>query len=109
MSLPRKEEEDLEVQESEVETYSEPHSEVYDPVEPVETPVVEVTEKKTVEKKAVKKAVHSPGKYVASTGGNVYHEPKCDWAKRIVKKRMLWFKDKRAANRKGYRGHSCVK
>ena len=100
MSLPRKEEEDFEV-----ETY--PQKEVVEslPVEPVVEEVIE----KTPETPKTVKAVHSPGKYIASTGGSVYHEPKCDWAKRIVKKRMVWFNDKRSANRKGYRGHSCVK
>ena len=119
MSLPRGECgcEELEVEESGVKRYGgEPYSEVFD--EPV-VPAVPV-EKEVVEKKVVnttspkktpakKKAVHSPGKYIASTGGSVYHEPKCDWAKRIVKKRQVWFDDKRLANRKGYRKHSCVK
>tara|TARA_Y100000310_G_C20669399_1_gene809391 strand:- start:633 stop:1301 length:669 start_codon:yes stop_codon:yes gene_type:complete len=120
MSLPRKGCGCEEVEEPEVKTYGEVvENPVVLPVEKeaevVEEKVVKakVTEKKPVKKTTVKnvvkkKAVHSPGKYVASTGGSVYHEPKCDWAKRIVKKRQVWFDDKRSANKKGYRGHSCV-
>ena len=85
----------------------EPHSEVFD------VPVVKVKEvPKTVTKKvAAKKKVakHSPGKYVASNMSNVYHEPKCEWAKRIAKNRRVWFKDKREATNKKYRKHACVK
>jgi len=120
MSLPRREEEDFEVEEPEVRTYGGPVVEEPVAAAPVEkeakvveekvtTKVVKpVVEKKPAKKTVKKKAVHSPGKYVASTGGSVYHEPKCDWAKRIVKKRRVWFNDKRSANKKGYRGHSCV-
>jgi len=110
MSLPRREEE-FEGDEVGVEPYVAPVAEVT-PAEK-EDEVVELVEEEKVDTKSVvksvkKKTVHSPGKYVASTGGSVYHEPKCDWAKRIVKKRMVWFNDKRSANKKGYRGHSCV-
>ncbi len=66
----------------------EPHSMVFDPVEP------EVT--------------HTPGKYVASKTSNVYHEPKCDWAKRIHENKQLWFGKKEDAWEKGYKAHSCV-
>ena len=41
-------------------------------------------------------------------GGSVYHEPKCEWAKRIVEGRRIWFKDKREAQRKKYKAHKCV-
>jgi len=132
MGLPRREEEDFEVEEPEVKTYNqstynEPYSEILEEpavsVAPVEKEgeilgekvvKAKVVEKKPVKKAIVKntvkkKAVHSPGKYVASTGGSVYHEPKCEWAKKIVQKRRVWFNDKRSANKKGYRGHSCVK
>lgn len=61
--------------------------------------------KKVDEENTVK---HSPGKYVASKSSNVYHEPKCDWAKKIKKDRQLWFPDKKDAQKKGYRKHSCV-
>ena len=50
----------------------------------------------------------SPGKYVASKNSNVYHEPKCDWAKKIMKDRQVWFADRKAALDKGYKKHSCV-
>jgi len=62
-------------------------------------------EKVKVEKAAAK---HIPGKYVASTQGNVYHEPKCTWAKRINKDRQLWFADKGKARNQGYKAHTCA-
>jgi len=86
----------------------EPHSEVFDVsgVEVEEEPVVKVTKKVAAKKPAVK---HSPGKYVASNMSNVYHEPKCEWAKRIKSDRLIWFKDKREATNKKYKKHICVK
>ncbi len=51
---------------------------------------------------------YSPGKYVASRNSNVYHEPKCDWAKKIEKSRQVWFDDKKEAVEKGFRMHGCV-
>ncbi len=51
---------------------------------------------------------YSPAKYVASKNSNVYHEPKCEWAKKIEKSRQLWFDDKKDAVEKGFRKHDCV-
>jgi len=53
-------------------------------------------------------AKFSPGKYVASKNSNNYHEPKCDWAKKIAKVRRVWFATKEEAWEKGYKAHSCV-
>jgi len=53
-------------------------------------------------------AKHVPGKYIASTQGNVYHEPRCAWAKKINKDRQLWFTDKNKARNQGYKAHNCV-
>ena len=75
----------------------EPHSEVFD---------VPVEEVKVVEKKTAAK--HSPGKLVASKNSNIYHLPKCEWAKKIKRHRRLWFKSKEEAWEKGYRAHNCV-
>ncbi|MFH1276088.1 MAG: hypothetical protein ABIH82_03175 [Candidatus Woesearchaeota archaeon] len=96
----------------------EPHSEVFDPV--IETKTVEKSVQKHVEepveatvKKEVTKtkarAKHSPGKFVASKNSNNYHEPKCEWAKKIKPARMVWFKSKEEAWDKGYKAHTCVK
>jgi len=78
--------------------------------EPVKEEVKE--EVKEAPKKAVKKTTpkvkHSPGKYVASKRSNIYHEPKCEWAKKINKQRRLWFADRKEAQKKGFRKHSCV-
>ena len=52
---------------------------------------------------------NDPGKYVASKTGTTYHAPKCDWAKRIKKKNMVWFADDKAAKKKGYKKHDCLK
>jgi len=51
----------------------------------------------------------TPGKFIASKTGTVYHAPKCDWAKKISKKNQVWLKDKKEARKKGYKQHSCLK
>ncbi len=76
------------------------HSMVFD------EPVKKEEKATTTERKAEVK--FSPGKYVASRNSNVYHEPKCDWAKKITKDRQVWFAEKKEALDKGYRKHSCV-
>ncbi len=53
-------------------------------------------------------AVHVPGKYVASISSTYYHEPKCEWAKKIMKSRQVWFNDKKEAWEKGLKKHDCV-
>ena len=55
------------------------------------------------------KKTYKPGKYIASKTGSKFHAPKCDWAKKIKKERRLWFPEKKDAQKKGYRKHSCVK
>jgi hypothetical protein len=75
-----------------------PHSMVFD--DKKESEVKEVVE--------TPKVVHSPGKYVGSKRGNVYHLPKCDWGKRISEERRVWFKNKKEAQSSGYKTHSCV-
>lgn len=80
-----------------VESYVEPVR------EPKPQPELEIKDvKKTVAKK------HSPGKYVASSYSNIYHAPKCDWAKKIKKERQKWFTSKEEAWEEGYKAHSCV-
>jgi len=64
------------------------------------------TNKKT--KNQQSPGTHTPGKYVASSKSNVYHEPKCEWAKRIDSNRRVWFAEKADAWEKGYRAHACV-
>ncbi len=73
-------------------------------VEPKTEPKTE-----TKEKAAPVKAKFTPGKYVASKRSNVYHEPKCDWAKKIQKDRRVWFASREEALNKGYKKHDCVK
>jgi len=82
---------------------NEPASVVFD-----NTPKVEIVHDEPKKEKETNKAQHSPGKYLASQRSNIYHEPKCDWAKKIKKDRQLWFPDKKDAQKKGYRKHSCV-
>lgn len=50
----------------------------------------------------------TPGKYVASKRSNVYHEPKCEWARKIQKVRRVWFVSREEALNKGYKKHDCV-
>ena len=114
MSFPKKpDQEDCHECFEKPEFEEEPHSEVFDPVvkeeEKSETKVVKTVDVKTKAVKEIVKAKHSPGKYIASSYSNVYHEPKCEWAKRISVKRRVWFKDKREATNKKYKKHSCVK
>ncbi len=95
----------------------EPHSVVFDT--PVEKKTVnqatsevksELKAEKSSKKETEEKAAvsFSPGKYMASTRGNVYHEAKCDWAKKVGKTNRLWFQSKKEAEDKGYKSHSCV-
>ncbi len=51
---------------------------------------------------------YEPGKYVCSSRGNVYHEAKCDWAKKVSKTHRLWFNSRKEAEDKGYKPHNCV-
>lgn len=93
----------------------EPHSVVFDAqkAETAETKKVKKESKKEAkpEEKAEEKTVaatFSPGKYMASTRGNVFHEAKCDWAKKVSKTHRLWFGTKAEAEEKNYKPHSCV-
>ncbi|MBT4936226.1 hypothetical protein HOL21_01130 [Candidatus Woesearchaeota archaeon] len=82
----------------------EPHSVIFDAPEPPQKTSVT---KKTVSK-SKPKTEFSPGKFVASKNGKVYHLPKCEWAKRIAKNSHVWFKKKEDAWEKGYRAHNCI-
>ena len=62
-------------------------------IEEEQTPVVET---------------YTPGKYVASKTGSVYHAPKCDWAKKIKENKQVWFDSEKEAKKK-YKPHSCIK
>lgn len=99
----------------------EPHSLVFDTKESSSEKKSEKREKKnelknenTVEDenkpagKSVVSVAFTPGKYVASSRGNVYHEAKCDWAKKVSKTHRLWFNSKKEAEDKNYKPHGCV-
>ena len=73
--------------------------------EPKEEPVVSDAK---VEPYGVK-TEFKPGKFIASKTASNYHTPKCDWAKKIKKKNIVWFNSKEEAKKKGYKKHSCVK
>lgn len=45
----------------------------------------------------------TPGKYVASKHGAVYHFPWCPGALKIKEENKIWFNTKEEAERKGYR------
>ncbi len=87
----------------------EPHSEIFDlPEEEFTDNEAEKEKESLAEKKSDKSARFNPGKYVASNMSNTYHEPRCEWAKKISANRRVWFKDKQEAQKKGYKKHSCV-
>ena len=105
LAIPKKESRSKQVDDSfkpAVEVYDqEPHSQVFDPVEEFK--------ESAVTSKTAKTTRHSPGKFVASSNSNIYHAPKCEWAKKIKKERRVWFKEKTDAWEKGYKAHGCVK
>lgn len=61
---------------------------------------------KEQEKGVVK--IYYPGKFLASKTGKKYHSPKCDFAKKIPKKRYVWFNNKAQAKKKGYKPCKCI-
>ena len=69
-----------------------------------------IPKKKKIKVAKVKepKKVYSPGKYVASTQGMVFHAPKCEWAKKISRKNKVWFNSKQKAFKLGYEEHDCL-
>ena len=88
----------------------EPHSVVFDSEKKQQTSekAVSVQESPKEAKVDEKSVSFHPGKYVASTRGSVYHEAKCDWAKKVGKTNRLWFQSRKEATDKGYQAHSCV-
>jgi hypothetical protein len=68
---------------------------------------VEIVEEKPVEKKILK--TYTPGKVVSSKTSNVYHVPKCDWAKKIKKSNQVWYASDEEAKKEGLKAHSCAK
>ncbi|GEM_PF-2837857 len=63
---------------------------------------VKKPEKKETEIKPLKK-------YVASRKGINYHNPKCRWARKILPKRKVWFKNREEAEEEGLKPCKCVK
>jgi len=62
---------------------------------------------KPIKTAPVIKEEFKPGKFVASQNSTYYHQPKCDWAKKINRKRRVWFYSKEEAEEKGYKQHNC--
>ncbi len=108
--------------------YQEPYSQVFDPLptendgnqfsvvtedyqEETNAPdkvSAKVNSRKSANISKKRKTTYKPGKFVASSRSNIYHAPKCEWAKKIKKERRNWFKSKEAAWEKGYKAHNCV-
>lgn len=84
------------------------HSIILDePIKPkTKTPEME---KPSTDKTTSRKTQYLPGKYLASSRSNVYHQAACDWADNINKKNQVWFDSKEDAWEKGYKAHECVK
>ena len=62
--------------------------------------------KKPKKKKITKKPIK---RYIASRKGVNYHEPKCRWAKKILPKRKIFFKNRKEAEEEGFKPCKCVK
>lgn len=109
ISIPHKRKRKLKVKKKlKVETYGESH---YGESHGVVLDVPSASRKKEERAEKVEKKVevkYSPGKYVASSRSNIFHEPKCEWAKKIAKQRRTWFNSKEEAFEKGLKTHSCV-
>lgn len=43
------------------------------------------------------------GKYVGSARSDIYHKPRCKWARKISSYNEIWFEGKEDAKSKGYR------
>lgn len=67
-----------------------------------------VVEEEKIEEPEITKT-YTPGKFVGSKTGSSYHTPKCEWAKKIKKKKQVWFDSKEEAKKKKYKPHSCLK
>ena len=68
----------------------------------------ETTKTMPPEKETKVEVKHTPGKYVASTRGTVFHAPKCEWAKKISRNGRVWFNSREEAVEKGFKAHDCV-
>jgi hypothetical protein len=93
------------------EAIPEPPRYVPEPPEYVaETPRYVIGESKVVKevKPAVKKEF-SPERYVVSKTGKQYHLPRCIWARRINENNQMWFESEKAAEKRGYTRHWCVR
>ncbi len=65
------------------------------------------TKAKKTEKKKI--AIKQVKRYVASRKGVNYHDPKCRWARKILPKRKVWFKNREEAEEEGFKPCKCVK
>ncbi len=75
-----------------------------------EPPVIEEKAEAIVEEKSEPVTeTNEPGKFAASKAGSSYHAPKCEWAKKIKKEKLVWFDSEDAAKKDGYKAHSCLK
>lgn len=53
-------------------------------------------------------AQFTPGRFVASRTSTFFHAPVCDWAKKIMKSRQVWFSSKEEAFQQGLKAHGCI-
>lgn len=94
--------------------------------EEIEEPVIRDYSKDTIDKELEERDYKTPeiiladelveeleeemnGKFVGSKTGNSFHEPGCDFAKRIKKDKRVSFATEKHAKAKGYRAHNCVR
>jgi len=69
-------------------------------------PSKQFVETKIKKKKITKKPLK---RYVASRKGVNYHELNCRWAKKILQKRKIFFKNRKEAEEEGFKPCECVK
>ncbi len=96
-------EKELESNEEELEVIDARNGILIQPIEINDTKI-KTTKTQPGKKKQTKiKKIFSPSRFIASKNGSTYHSPKCDWAKKISKKNIIWFNTTSTAKRKGYK------
>ncbi|PIN76840.1 hypothetical protein COV17_00760 [Candidatus Woesearchaeota archaeon CG10_big_fil_rev_8_21_14_0_10_36_11] len=108
LSVPKKETKELEKKEKSSSQQQKPKKELPVKEQEPHSMVFDVPPPQKITGTPKSKTEYSPGKFVASKNGKVYHVPKCEWAKRIAKGSYVWFTKKEDAWEKGYRAHSCI-
>ena len=79
---------------------------IVEEVKPSKKYFIKTKVKKLKKKKIAKKPLK---RYVASRKGVNYHELNCRWARKILPKRKIFFKNRKEAEEEGFKPCECVK